>query len=82
MSARQCALSVHQFHRRAARSPKRRLGATERRGRVPQQNRKRRTYETSSCDCHSGGIHWHGDGNTAAGELLSGQRKMLQHQML
>jgi hypothetical protein len=52
------------------------------RGRVPQQNRRRRTYETSSCDRDSGGIHWHGDGNTAAGKLLSGQRKMLQHQML
>jgi hypothetical protein len=35
------------------------------RGRVLQQIEKGGSYETSSSDCHSGGIHWHGDSSVA-----------------
>jgi len=61
------ALGVRQFLRRVALSPKRRLGASESRGRVPRQNSRGGFYEISSYDCDFSGIHQHFDGNVASG---------------
>ena len=76
------ARGVRQSHRRVARSPKRRLGASESRSRVPRENSKGGSYEISSYDCDFCGVHKHGDSNVACGGLLQGQSKMLPERML
>jgi len=66
-----------------ARSPKRRLGASEIVAEFLNETQKEGgSYEISSYDCDFCGVHKHGDSNVACGGLLQGQSKMLPERML
>ena len=66
-----------------ARSPKRRLGASEIVAEFLNEAQKEGgSYEISSFDCDFCGVHEHGDSNVAPGRLLPGERKMLRQQVL
>jgi hypothetical protein len=60
-------LTVRRFHRRAVRSPKHRLGASEIVAEFLNKTKNEGSYEISSFDCDICGVHQHGDSDVASG---------------